>query len=195
MAWGYEQWGQVQWGGYGGVAGFAASQTGDYEITLDFGIDIELDGVPGEAALDPASYTVTPTATGYPVTVEAVTIDPAEPDKVMLTISVVTDGQGYEVEVVGAVEAEGGASQQGETSSFVASISDVDYTIMPVGLRSLRIVFDREMRNNDDLLDPAKYVFTGGITAETVTRLGPSEVVVGTTQQVTDTLYQLTVGP
>jgi|GEM_PF-5861950 len=195
MSWGYDQWGQIQWGGYGGVTGFAASQTGDFEVTLDFGVDVELDGAPGVAALDPASYTVTPIAIGYPVTVTAVEIDPTAPDAVLLTISVATNGQGYEVEIVGELEAEGGLPLQGETSSFVASVSDAGYTVTPVGSRSLRIVFEREMRDNDDLVDPAKYVFAGGLTATSVTRLGPSEVVVATSVQVTDNLYQLTVGP
>lgn len=64
------------------------------------------------------------------------------------------------------------------------------------GLRSIDVTFSREMANTPEILDPSKYVFTGGIAALSVARLAVDSVRVTIDQDVLDeVIYQLTVNP
>lgn len=170
---------------------FTATQSGDLEITLTFSPVLVLTGSSGVNAAKVASWGLTSLGAGVGAEVQSVSVE--SESTIKLGVSLMTDGEDYEVEVLGAIDDTGG-SVQGETDSLTADVSLPNVSLVVViDKTTVEVTFDRDMRKNADLLNPTKYSFTGGITAASVARISPRTVRVTTTEQTTDALYELTV--
>jgi hypothetical protein len=171
------------------------TQTADYELTLDFAEDMQTAGAPGTALLDPASYDIDESVgSGVPIAPTGVTF--VNVRQVKLTIPLSTNGERYDVEVVGFLETLGGDGALGAIGEYVADVT-LPYVkkVEPLGPTRLRVTFSREMQNNADLVNPEKYRFTEGLFAALVTRTGPDTVEVTTSRQLAGRNYSLRVNP
>ncbi len=89
------------------------------------------------------------------------------------------------------------ARDDGSTAATATPGLPAVSSAVPTAANVVRVTFSRVMREEPDLVDPTRYVFTGGLTAVEVTRVDARTVDVRVTPDMTaDALHQLTVtGP
>jgi hypothetical protein len=81
------------------------------------------------------------------------------------------------------------------TAEFVGVTEDpVVLAAVPTSLRTVRVIFSKSMTQNQDLYNPASYVWTGGLMTLDVEEETNSTVILTTSEQTPSAIYDLTVG-
>ena len=177
-------------------------QTDSTELTVTFEEDLDLTGASLAALESTATWELTSDGTGIDIYVTAVEI--VSSDTVKLTVTRATNGQPYTLEILSAdAKTLAGTPLQGEKKSYTSVVDGPEVSsVEVVSSRLVLVTFDREVFRNPDLLDPAKYVFSvvepiGGspLTTLKVSRVTPTIVLVTTSTQDPNTVYDLTVNP
>jgi len=66
--------------------------------------------------------------------------------------------------------------------------------VIPLSLTTMRVTFTKYMAQNQDLYNPANYVWTSGLTTLRIDEDTNSSVILTTTEQTPGAIYELTVG-
>jgi len=150
-----------------------ATQTADYELSLVFSSAMKTTGPEGVLLEDPATYALESYGIGLPAGVfypSAVNV--ISPTLVRLTLPLTTRDALYKMTVVQDIRLLTGDSAQGAISDWTGAVSLPRVgTVLPTGPRTLEVYFNRELRDNPDLVNPSAYTFTGGLRAEAVERV------------------------
>lgn len=160
------------------------THTSDLQLEVTSSIPLETTGAPGIALEDPASYDLNSiTGLGHPSgTFQPSSVYVVSPTLFRLTLlTYTTVNEEYRLTVVGALESTTGLSLVGAIDDWTSTTSLPYVTqIVPTSARTVEVSFSRDMLNNDDLINPSAYVFTGGIRAEVVERVDATKIVVTT---------------
>lgn len=123
------------------------------------------------ALSDLTNYSISPTASGSPVAVTAVVPEAvAEPTYVDLTVTEMTDGEGYEVTAQTIEDVQGEEIDPGPTAFTGVGVAPRVGSAVAVNATKVRVIFDEPMdQNGSELADPTNY---------TITPAGPGAVAV-----------------
>lgn len=156
----------------------------DFQLEVSSSIPLKTTGVPGVALADPASYSIkSKTGYGYPPgAFQPISVYVFSSTLVRLTLSnYTTVDEEYRLTILGILETITDLPLIGAISDWISNNSRPYVTqIVPTSARTVEVSFSRDMLNNDDLINPSAYVFTGGILAEVVERVDATKVVVTT---------------
>ncbi len=163
---------------------FTITHLSDLQLEVTSSIALKTTGAPGIALENPASYSIiSKTGYGYPsgsFQPAAVYVDSSTSFRLTLP-NYTTVNEEYRLTVLGALETITGLPLIGSIYDWISETSLPYVTqIVPTSARTVEVSFSREMLNNDDLINPSAYVFTGGIRAEVVERVDATKVVVTT---------------
>lgn len=170
-------------------------QTADDKVVVTFTENLNTTGSSGDALVDASNYSIVPASSG--VSIEVIAAEITKLDEITLTITLATDGEDYILTISGDGETESGTPLNNDGGSYTASVTAfVVSKILPKSAKLLELTFNRDAKDNVDLVDESKYSISGspsGITVTKVTRTAPNKVEVETSEQVVDRLYQLSI--
>lgn len=177
-----------------GVASAVALSSTKIRVTFDTQM------LDDSALVDLDNYTITPTGLGvsiYKISMEAETV--TYPYYVDITVSEMTNGQNYEVEVetgiTGPTDRYGGhvdALKYSETFSGVGIDPEIKY-IEALSSTSVKVVFTEAMEDNTQIRDVTNYSFDNGLSVLEVTSVLTDSVFLKTSEQTSGLLYTLTI--
>lgn len=163
---------------------FTVTHLSDFQLEVSSSIPLKTTGAPGVALADPASYSMkSKTGYGYPSGTfqpTAVYVDSSTSFRLTLSNYTTVDEE-YRLTVLGALETITNLPLIGAISDWISDNSRPYVTqIVPTSARTVEVTFSRDMLDNDDLINPSAYVFTGGIRAEVVEKVNATKVVITT---------------
>lgn len=165
------------------------TQTGDLEMTVAFPYAASTD----DPADDPTSYALS-SPDGVEVGVSGVAWNGARTELILTLDAYPTRGSTYTFSVVGNVKSSTGDDMIGTEASVEAETSLPTVTnVRATSRTTVEVTFSRPMSINSDLLDIARYSFSGGVSAVSVSVVSSTVVEVTTSEQAEDGLYALTV--
>ena len=153
------------------------------------------------ALLNKYNYQVSPITPGA-ATIFVSEVEPQnriKPEFVDLIISEMTDGATYRCEVNpdGPTDPEGVPLSPGDSTYDYTGIGIAPTVsqVIAVSENRIDVVFSETMRDNDDIKDPSKYSFDGGLSVIDVLEFDGTTAKLVTSDQASGYLYTLTINP